>query len=78
MINQIFTEKQIVELKANLYVMKVGEKSTAYTDEFKVYAISDVVFGKTSTKILEEAGFNLSYIKNRTRKSLCRWQLSYK
>ncbi len=78
MSNQIFNEMQIEVLKANKYVLKVSEKSITYTDEFKVHAISEAILGKSSSQIFEEAGFDLSYMRNRARTSLGRWKISYK
>ncbi len=79
MSNKLFTEQEIMILKQNKYVKRVGPKSITYTDEMKHFAIAEWELGKYSTEIFEKAGFDLRIIGSvRPKKSLDRWKAAYK
>ena len=73
-----FTKEEIDTLKKNKYVKRVGPKGITYTDEFKLFAITQYEKGLVSTAIFEKAGFNTAVLgQNRVTGALKRWREAY-
>lgn len=74
-----FTKEEIDTLKKNKYVKRVGPKGITYTDEFKVFAITEYEKGSVSTVIFEKAGFNTAVLgESRVYGALKRWRKAYR
>jgi transposase len=74
-----FTEKQIILLSNNQYVMNVSDKAITYTDEFKRIFMSENEKGKLSRLIFEEHGFDIDIIgMERAKSSGKRWRRAYR
>ncbi|AJQ26241.1 HTH-like domain containing protein [Pelosinus fermentans JBW45] len=74
----IFSEKDSLKLKKNIYVLKVSEKAITYTDEFKELFINEYLTGKFPVQIFEEAGFDIDLIGyKRIDCASSRWRAAY-
>lgn len=74
-----FTEKQIILLSNNQYVMNVSDKAITYTDEFKRIFMSENENGKLPRLIFEEHGFDIDIVgMERAKSSGNRWRRAYK
>lgn len=65
-----FTEEQQEELRANLYVEKVSEKSITYTTEFKKKFTEEYQIGKMPSQILREMGIEPSILGKKRKDSI--------
>lgn len=75
----IFGENEITELKKNINVKRVSEKSITYSDEFKRKFIEEYINGKSARTIFEEAGLKIDIIGlKRCEQAAHRWMKSYK
>lgn len=75
----IFDQNEIKELRKNINVQKVSEKSITYSDEFKRNFIEEYINGKSARIIFEEAGFRIDVIGiKRCEQAAYRWMKSYK
>ena len=74
----IFDQNEIKELRKNINVQKVSEKSITYSDEFKRNFIEEYINGKSASNI-EKAGFRIDVIGiKRCEQAAYRWMKSYK
>jgi putative transposase len=74
----IFSEKDILNLSKNKYVLKVSEKSITYTNEFKEHFINEYLLGKFPKQIFKEAGFDIDLIgHSRIESASMRWCATY-
>ena len=73
------TPEQIEELKHNLHVLNVSEKSITYTDAFKRAFIEEYLKGqKTPRTIFQEAGFDVEALRQRRyEQAAARWLKRY-
>ena len=55
----IFDQNDIKELRKNINIQKVSEKSITYSDEFKGNFIEKYINEKSTRIIFEEAGFRI-------------------
>jgi len=60
-----FSNKDVMKLSKNKYVLKVSEKAITYTNEFKIHFIAEYSKGKSSRLIFHEAGFDTNVIGKR-------------
>lgn len=75
----IFGENEITELKKNINVERVSEKSITYSDKFKRKFIEEYINGKSAITIFEEAGLKIDIIGlKRCEQAAHRWMRSYK
>ncbi|MFR5266654.1 IS3 family transposase [Clostridium sp.] len=75
----IFDQNEIKELRKNINVQKVSEKSITYSDEFKRNFIEEYINGKSARTIFEKAGFRIDVIGiKRCEQAAYRWMKSYK
>ncbi|WP_443082226.1 HTH domain-containing protein [Terrisporobacter sp.] len=51
-----FTDENILELSQNIYIKNISNKSTTYTNEFKIHFIAEYNNGKTPRQIFNAAG----------------------
>ncbi|MGL5753409.1 MAG: HTH domain-containing protein, partial [Paraclostridium sp.] len=57
-----FTDKSVSELRKNIYVKNISNKSITYTNEFKIHFIAEYNNGKTPRQIFSESGFDIDII----------------
>ncbi|MGL4760554.1 MAG: HTH domain-containing protein, partial [Sarcina sp.] len=75
----IFGEKEIKQLRNNINVQRVSEKSITYSAEFKRKFIEEYINGKSAKIIFKEAGFDIKMIGTvRCEQATSRWMKSYK
>jgi len=74
-----FSNKDVMKLSKNKYVLKVSEKAITYTNEFKIHFIAEYSKGKSSRLIFHEAGFDTNVIGKRRIDSFSnRWRKAFK
>ncbi|MGL5752411.1 MAG: HTH domain-containing protein, partial [Paraclostridium sp.] len=57
-----FTDKSVSELRKNIYIKNISNKSITYTNEFKIHFIAEYNNGKTPRQIFSESGFDIDII----------------
>lgn len=74
----IFGQTEIDELRKNINVQKVSEKSITYSDEFKRKFIEEYINGKSAKIIFEEADLKIDMIgTKRCQQTTHRWMKTY-
>jgi hypothetical protein len=74
----IFSEKDILSLSKNRYVLSVSKKTITYTNEFRELFINEYLAGKMPIQIFEDAGFDMDIIGYQRIDSSCqRWREAY-
>lgn len=74
-----FSNKDVMKLSKNKYVLKVSEKAITYTNEFKIHFIAEYSKGKSSRLIFHEAGFDTNVVGKRRIDSFSnRWRTAFK
>jgi len=79
MSKRIFTQEQINEMLKNKNVTKCSAKSIVYSQDFKVWAVTQWDSGLPASDIFRQAGFVLEIIGEYVPKQcLSRWRKIYK
>ncbi|AQS03718.1 hypothetical protein B0I63_001269 [Clostridium beijerinckii] len=74
----LFTKEDIINLKKNVNILRVSERSITYTDEFKRLFIEEYTSGKLPREIFAENGFDINIIGlKRIEQSAARWKTLY-
>ena len=74
----IFSEKDILSLSKNRYVLSVSKKTITYTNELGELFINEYLAGKMPIQIFEDAGFDMDIIGYQRIDSSCqRWREAY-
>lgn len=74
----LFTKEDIINLKKNINILRVSERSITYTDEFKRLFIEKYMSGKLPREIFAENGFDINVIGlKRIEQSAYRWKTLY-
>jgi hypothetical protein len=74
-----FSNKDVMKLSKNKYVLKVSEKAITYTNDFKIHFIAEYSKGKSSRLIFHEAGFDTNVVGKRRIDSFSnRWRTAFK
>jgi putative transposase len=74
----IFSEKDILNLSKNHYVLSISKKTITYTNEFRERFINEYLAGKMPIQIFEDAGFDMDIIGYQRIDSSCqRWREAY-
>ncbi|MEI2401043.1 IS3 family transposase [Paenibacillus phytohabitans] len=78
MSKKTFTDKEIKQLSANIYVKSISSKGITYTDEFKHIFIAETKKGKFARVIFEECGFDVDILGiQRVKSASRRWKDAY-
>ncbi|MGL5716004.1 MAG: IS3 family transposase [Paraclostridium sp.] len=73
-----FTDKSVSELRKNIYIKNISNKSITYTNEFKIHFIAEYNNGKTPRQIFSESGFDIDIIgTKRIECASSRWRKAY-
>jgi len=77
MSNKPFTKEDVDQLKKNLNVKHVSEKSITYTDAFKEHFLTEYHKGKSVSQIFRSNGFDVVALgRTRIKSAALRWRKS--
>ena len=74
-----YSPEQIIKLLSNQYVAKCSPNAITYTKEFKVFAVSQYIEGKTALQIFRESGLEQELVGEHVPNNcLRRWRQKVK